>query len=98
MSKKKQDYSSKFKVDFVLKALSYPDGVAAYCRKMGIKENRFYTWRQMLIENSDAIFQRKSKKEGRRIQNLEEQLKQKTESIAALSEMLLEAKKNDGIL
>ena len=43
MSKKNQDYSSKFKVDFVLKALSYPDGVAAYCRKMGIKENRFYT-------------------------------------------------------
>ena len=51
----------------------------------------------MLIENSDAIFRRKSKKETRRIQELEEQLKKKTESIAALSEMLLEVKKNDGI-
>jgi len=98
MSKKKNDYSAKFKVDFVLKALSYPDGVASYCRKEGVKESRFYAWRQMLSENAEEIFKKKSKKELRKIQKLEELLKKKTESIAALSEMLIEAKKNDGDL
>jgi len=98
MSKKNNDYPAKFKVDFVLKALSYPDGVAPYCRKEGIKENRFYAWRQMLLENAEKIFKKTSKKELRKIQELEERLKKKTESIAALSEMLIEVKKNDGDL
>ena len=93
MSKKKRDYTAEFKVDFVLQALTYPDGITAYCRKEGIKESRFYAWKSTMIKNAKETFNRVSKKESLRIRLLQQELQHKKESIAALSEMLIDEKK-----
>ena len=45
MSKRKQ-YSPKQKINLVLNALSYPDGISAFCRKNGKK------YRQLPIDKT----------------------------------------------
>ena len=77
MSKKKQDYSSEFKVKFVFEAMQYPDGITAYCRKNGIPESRFYIWKDTILKKSNDIFKRPSKRESNEINRLKLMLQKK---------------------
>jgi transposase-like protein len=69
----------------------------------GLHRNNIFTWRKQLFEGAAGIFEIKrqevtTKAEGRKATELEAQLKQKDEVIAALAEELLAIKKkNSGL-
>ena len=94
MSKRKQ-YSPKQKVKLVLEALTYPDGISAFCRKNGITENMFYKWKDKLLSNADVVFNRK-KESSNKENYLKELLSKKDKIISALAEENVELKKNFG--
>ena len=86
-------YSAEFKVRFVLEGLKSPDGIAAHCRRHGIKEQQFYKWQQQMLSNADALFEQVPQKAARKIHTLEEEIKRKESIIAAVTEEALELKK-----
>ena len=45
----KQKYTPEFKVRTVLEGLKSPDGIAAYCRRVGISEVQFYQWQKRML-------------------------------------------------
>ena len=51
----KQKYTSNFKVCTVLEGLKSSDGIAAYCRRVGISEVQFYQWQKRMLSNADAL-------------------------------------------
>ena len=91
MSKRKQ-YLPKQKVKLILEALTYPDGISAFCRKNGITENMFYNWKEKLLSNADIVFNQK-----KRVSSFESHLKEiiskKDKIISALAEENIELKK-----
>jgi transposase-like protein len=89
----KEKYSSEFKVRTVLEGLKSPDGIAAYCRRVGISDVQYYKWQKQMLENADALFYKTSKPQQRKIQRLEEDLKRKDQIIALVTEEALELKK-----
>ena len=89
----KQKYTSDFKVRTVLEGLKSPDGVASYCRRIGISEVQFYQWQKRMLNNADALFDRLPKAAEKKINQLEEELKRKDQIIAVVTEEALELKK-----
>lgn len=89
----KQKYSPEFKVRTVLEGLKSPDGIAAYCRRVGISEVQFYQWQKRMINNAEALFDRLPKKAEKKISHLENELKRKDQIIAVVTEEALELKK-----
>jgi len=94
MSKRKQ-YSAKQKVKLVLEALSYPDGISAFCRKNGITEAMFYNWKDKLYSKADIVFNQK-KQYTNKENYLKEIIAKKDKIISALAEENIELKKNFG--
>jgi len=92
MSRRKS-YSSKQKVKLVLEALSYPDGLSAFCRKHGITENMFYRWKDKLLSNADSVFL-SNKKNVNKISKLKEIIANKDAIISEIVEENLNLKKN----
>ena len=89
----KQKYSSEFKVRSVLEGLKSPDGIAAYCRRVGISEVQFYQWQKQLLNNAGAIFSKAPKSAVKKINQLEQEIKRKDQIIAVVTEEALELKK-----
>ena len=89
----KEKFNSEFKVRTVLEGLKSPDGIAAYCRRIGISEVQFYQWQKQMIENADALFKKVPKVTERKLANLEAELKRKNQIIAMVTEEALELKK-----
>jgi len=89
----KQKYTSAFKVRTVIEGLRAPDGVAAYCRRVGISDVLFYQWQKQLLTNADAVFEKVPKSAEKKINRLEEELKRKDQIIAVVTEKALELKK-----
>jgi len=94
MSKRKQ-YSAKQKVKLVIEALSYPDGISAFCRKTGITDAMFYNWKDKLLSSADNVFNQKKKSTSTE-NHLKELLTRKDKIISALAEENIELKKNFG--
>jgi transposase-like protein len=89
----KQKYSSDFKVRTVLEGLKSPDGIAAFCRRVGINEVQFYQWQRQLLDNADAIFSKLPKAAEQKINQLQQEIKRKDQIIAIVTEEALELKK-----
>lgn len=89
----KEKYSPDFKVRTVLEGFKSPDGVAAYCRRIGISEVQFYQWQKRMLNNAEALFDRVPKAAEKKINQLEEELKRKNQIIAVVTEEALELKK-----
>jgi transposase-like protein len=89
----KQKYSAEFKVRTVLEGLKSPDGIAAYCRRVGISEVQFYQWQRQLLDKADAIFTKLSKAAAKKINQLQQEIKRKDQIIAVVTEEALELKK-----
>ncbi len=56
MAKVKNTYSPEDKVRIVLEGLSYPDGIAKYCRSKGIRDTLFYKWKNQIEKNAKLVF------------------------------------------
>ena len=89
----KEKYSPDFKVRTVLEGLKSPDGIAAYCRRIGISEVQFYQWQKRMLSNADALFDRMPKSAEKKINQLEDELRRKNQIIAVVTEEALELKK-----
>jgi transposase-like protein len=89
----KEKYSSEFKVRTVLEGLKSSEGIAAYCRRVGISEVQFYQWQKQMIENADGLFNKVPKAAERKLATLEAELKRKNQIIAIVTEEALELKK-----
>jgi transposase-like protein len=89
----KQKYSADFKVRTVLEGLKSPDGIAAYCRRVGVSEVQFYQWQKKMLDNADAFFYRPPKNAEKKINQLENELKRKDQIIAVVTEEALDLKK-----
>jgi len=89
----KHKYSAAFKVRTVLEGLKSPDGIAAYCRRVGISEVQFYQWQKRMLSNADALFDKLPKNAEKKINQLESELKRKDQIIAVVTEEALELKK-----
>ena len=95
MSKEKRHYSNEQKVRMILEGLSYPDGIAAYCRSKGIKDTLFYKWKNQLLSNANAVFS-PGKKETSKELRMKEELIKKDSIISELVEENIELKKKYG--
>jgi len=89
----KEKYTSEFKVRTVIEGHRSPDGIAAYCRRIGISEVQFYQWQKRMLNNADALFDRMPKKAEKKINRLEDEIKRKDQIIAIVTEEALELKK-----
>ena len=89
----KQKYTADFKVRTVLEGLKSPDGIAAYCRRVGISEVQFYQWQKRMLNNAESLFDRLPKNAEKKINQLEDELKRKDQIIAVVTEEALELKK-----
>ena len=93
----KQRYSSSFKVKAVLEGLKNPEGIASYCRRLGISQVCFYRWQTQMIANASSLFDKPSKAQRAKLKRLEEELQRKDQIIAAVTEEALELKKKHAI-
>lgn len=89
----KQKYSADFKVRTVLEGLQSPDGIASYCRRVGISEVQFYQWQKRMLNNAEALFDRLPKNAEKKISRLEDEIKRKDQIIAVVTEEALDLKK-----
>lgn len=89
----RKKYSSEFKVRTVLEGLKSPDGIAAFCRREGIRESQFYKWQKQMLANADALFEEVPRSAARQISELQEEINRKDHIIAAVTEEALELKK-----
>jgi len=89
----KQKYAPEFKVRTVLKGLKSPDGIAAYCRRVGISEVQFYQWQKRMLDNAESLFDKMPKAVEKKINKLQDDLKRKDQIIAVVTEEALELKK-----
>jgi transposase-like protein len=89
----KPQYSAKFKVQAVLEGLRDPDGIAAYCRRIGISEVSFYNWQKQMLRNADSLFGKMPKSATKKINKLEQDIRRKDQIISVVTEEALELKK-----
>ena len=78
MGKIKHSYSPEEKVRIVLEELSYPDGIARYCRSKGIRDTLFYKWKNQLEKGAKNIFGSVSKGDASEIKLREEMVRKDT--------------------
>jgi len=58
MSKKKRcTYSAEFKLDTVMEGIRGEKSIAQICRERGIKDNQYYNWRDIFLEQAAGIFE-----------------------------------------
>jgi transposase len=96
MPRKKNNFSAQGKVKMVFEGLTYPDGIAAYCRSQGIRDTLFYKWKNQLLTNANALFLPKKKETSLDIK-LQNDLIRKDSIISELVEENIFLKKKHGI-
>ncbi len=96
MARKRGKYSSKQKVQMVMEALTYAQGVQAYCRVKGVKDTQIYQWKNKIIENAENAFSDSSKKDQSQIIRMSNELNEKNDVIADLAKENLKLKKKYG--
>ena len=96
MSRVYKKYTSTDKINHILDGLTYPDGIAAYCRNKGITDTIFYKWKNQIIKNAANVFEGIKNKD-----YLENKytaiINKKDNIISALAEENIMLKKKDGI-
>ena len=97
MTTSKRHITPEMKNKAVFDGLVYPDGIAAFCRKLGIRDTMFYNWKNHLLSKGQMVF-RQSKKETAVEQRLRNELSKKDSIISALVEENIELKKKFGSL
>jgi transposase len=106
MSKRK-NFTARQKIAIVREHLLEKVPVSDLCDKHGISPTNFYNWQKQLFENGEAVFERKTNSSNarrqqdaraRKIEQLEEKLKNKNEVIAELLEEHVQLKKGLGEL
>lgn len=104
MSKRK-NFTAQQKIAIVREHLLEKVPVSDLCDKHGISPTNFYNWQKQLFENGEAVFERKTNSanarrqqdaRARKIEQLEEKLKNKNEVIAELLEEHVQLKKGLG--
>jgi transposase-like protein len=95
MAKVKNKFSSKDKVKMIFEGLAYPDGIQAYCRKVGIRDGLYYKWKNQLVDNAANIFEKVSKP-NKSEEHLKAVINKKDKIISELVEENIDLKKNDG--
>lgn len=96
MAKIKNTYSPEEKVRMVLEGLSYPDGIAKYCRSKGIRDTLFYKWKNQLEKNAKLVFAQPAKETAAEVR-LRDELSRKDRIISELVAENLTLKKKTGI-
>jgi transposase-like protein len=94
--KVKQTYSPEEKARMVLEGLTYPDGIAKYCRSKGIRDTLFYKWKNQLEKNAKMVFAPQAKESAVEVR-LRNELSKKDTIISELVAENLALKKKDGI-
>ena len=56
MSSKRRQYSAEFKLETVLEGIRGEKPVAQICRERGIRDSRYYKWRDAFKERGPGIF------------------------------------------
>ncbi|GLI54159.1 transposase [Thermodesulfovibrio yellowstonii] len=96
MPKIKNSYSPEQKARIVLEGLSYPDGIAKYCRSKGIRDALFYKWKAQLEKNAKMIFAPQAKESAAEVR-LRDELNRKDSIISELVAENLALKKKTGM-
>ena len=96
MGKIKHSYSPEQKAKIVLEGLSYPDGIAKYCRSIGIRDALFYKWKAQLEKNAKMVFAPHAKESATEVR-LQEEINRKDSIISELVAENLALKKKSGI-
>jgi len=94
--KVKQTYSPEEKARMVLEGLTYPDGIAKYCRSKGIRDTLFYKWKNQLEKNAKMVFAPQAKESAVEVR-LRNELSKKDTIISELVAENLALKKKTGI-
>lgn len=63
MSSKRKHRSPREKLKIVLEGLESDISVAEVCRRHGIYESQYYTWKKKLLSAADEVFSRKNKRD-----------------------------------
>ena len=88
MSSKRKHYSSVRKVEILREHLENGVSIGELCRRYDIHPNMIHKWRKQLFENAQEIFSQKQKgplsAENRKIEKLEDKLKDKDSLIAEI--------------
>jgi len=96
---KRKRYTPEEKVKILREVLEDGKSISQTAEKYGLHPNNIFNWRKQLFEEGGKTFEIKraditGKAEERRINLLEEKIRQKDEVIAELAAELLELKKN----
>ena len=91
-------YAAEDKVLLLREHLEKNIPVSDICEKNRIHPNQFYQWKKELFENASAIFMNKSSrnKDDKKIEKLEQTLKNRNEVIAELLQENINLKKSVG--
>jgi len=95
MKNQKRQFSSEFKVQLLKEHLENQIPVGKICEQHNIHPNLFYLWKKELFSGALETFSKKktSKKEGEKINRLEEKIKDKDSLISEIVEDNLRLKK-----
>lgn len=95
---KRNRYSAEQKVQILREQLENNQSVSDICEKYRVHPNQFYQWRKTFFEKAVEVFasNRDRSHEQRRIEKLEERLRDRNEVIAELLQENLKLKKLDG--
>jgi transposase-like protein len=86
-------YSPREKLEILLEGTA-AGNIAEVCRRRGVTENLYYSWRSRLLANGGTVFNHgNGQAGGKREVALEERLRQKDAVIAELTEENLELKR-----
>ena len=103
MKKKRHNYTPEEKVLILKRHLTEGVAVSALCDEYNLQPKVFYDWQKQLFENAASAFIRggthgSSRKDQKRIQQLEQKLQKKNEVVSELMEEHVKLKKELGDL
>lgn len=99
MKKKRKNYTPQEKVVILKKHLVDQIPVSDLCDQYNLQPTVFYGWQKKFFENGAAAFAKNnSRKESRRILELEKKLQNKNEVVSELMEAHIKLKKSLGEL
>ncbi len=55
--KKRRKYNADFKLDTVMEGIRGEKNIAQICRERGIKDNQYYKWRDIFLEEAAEVFE-----------------------------------------
>jgi transposase len=94
--KRPQDWSAEAKLAAVMEAAALSDGeLGAFLRSKGIHEAQLQEWRELMLSglNPSSVQRTKTKKETKRVRELEKELRRKDKALAETAALLVLKKK-----